>query len=357
MKHVAIIGSQGLPAQYGGFETLVENIVGECRSPEALAYTVYCAARDYTTKLDTYKGARLKYIPLFHANGIHSTPYDALSLCRCLRGYDDVVALGVSGGLFMPLFKLFFKGKLIVNIDGREHSRAKWGKFAKFYLKLCERLAVGCADTVIADNEGIQTYIAEEYRKPSVLIAYGGDHALRSVPEARQEDILKQYGLCTKSYGLAVCRIEPENNCRITLEAFAQSGRELVFVGNWQHSAYGRELKEKYAAHRNIHLLESVYDLDTLYALRRHACWYVHGHSAGGTNPSLVEAMFFGVPILAYDVVYNRASTSDRAYYYRDAADLQALLARTDLDGTTMRQIAERHYTWQAIVRKYEALY
>ena len=356
MKHVAIIGSQGLPAQYGGFETLVENIVGEHRSGD-VAYTVYCAARDYATKLDTYKGARLKYIPFFHANGIHSTPYDGLSLCCCLRGYDAVVALGVSGGLFMPLFKLFFRKKLIVNIDGREHSRAKWGKFAKSYLKMCERFAVCCADTVIADNKGIQEYIASEYHKPSVLIAYGGDHALRSVSETRQQDILKQYGLSTKSYALAVCRIEPENNCHIALDAFAQSRHELVFVGNWENSAYGRGMKERYAAHANIHMFESIYDLDILYTLRRHAALYVHGHSAGGTNPSLVEAMFFGIPILAYDVVYHRASTSDCAYYYKNAADLQALLARTDLDGSAMRAIAEKNYTWQAIARKYEALY
>ncbi|MGM9693161.1 MAG: DUF1972 domain-containing protein [Alloprevotella sp.] len=356
MKHVAIIGSQGLPAHYGGFETLVENIVGRHRSP-GVAYTVFCAARDYTTRLETYKGARLKYIPFFHANGIHSTPYDVLSLCRCLRGYDAVVALGVSGGLFMPLFKLLFRGKLIVNIDGREHSRAKWGRFAKTYLKMCERFAVCCADTVIADNKGIQDYVAAEYRKPSALIAYGGDHALRSVPETRQQDILRQYGLTPKSYALAICRIEPENNCHLTLEVFAENGRELVFVGNWAHSAYGHEMKERYAAHANIHMLESEYNLDTLFTLRRHAALYVHGHSAGGTNPSLVEAMFFGNPILAYDAVYNRASTFSRAYYYKTAADLQALLARTDLNGSAMREIAGEHYTWQAIARKYEALY
>ncbi len=356
MKRIAIVGIQGVPAKYGGFETLVENIIGENGSPD-VAYTVFCSAKDYTERRDTYKGARLKYIKWFHANGAQSTPYDIVSLMRCIRGYDAVVVLGVSGCLFLPVFRLFCRKKLIVNIDGLEHRRAKWGKFAKWFLRQSEAMAVKFADVTVVDNKGIQDYVTETYGKPSTLIAYGGDHVMRPVTEERQTEILQQVGLTPYRYAVSVCRIEPENNCHVTLEAFAKSGRELVFIGNWTRSRYGQELKERYGAVSHIHLMESVYDLDVLYTLRKNAAMYIHGHSAGGTNPSLVEAMFFGRPILAFDVVYNRETTNGEAYYFKDTASLQALLDRKDLDGASMHRLAQERYTWKCIAQQYEALY
>ena len=107
----------------------------------------------------------------------------------------------------------------------------------------------------------------------------------------------------------------------------------------------------------SIHIVESVYDLDVLYTLRKHARVYVHGHSAGGTNPSLVEAMFFGCPILAYDVVYNRETTYNKAYYYKDSTDLIRLSQNPHLNGSSMRELAEQHYLWKTIVKQYEALF
>ena len=351
-----MVGIQGVPAKYGGFETLVENIIGENSSPD-VEYTVFCSAKDYERRANRYKGARLKYIKWFHSNGAQSTPYDIMSMMRCIRGYDTVVVLGVSGCLFLPAFRLFYRKNLIVNIDGLEHRRAKWGRFAKWFLRMSEAMAVRCADTVIADNKGIQGYVTETYHKDSALIAYGGDHVLRNVPADRQREILAQYGLAEKQYAVSVCRIEPENNCHITLEAFSKTGRHLVFIGNWERSNYGHEMKTRFAVYPNIQLLDAVYDLDILYTLRNHARWYVHGHSAGGTNPSLVEAMFFGCPILAYDVVYNRETTLNSAYYYKDSEELVALLCKDDLDGEEMRVIAEQHYTWKHIAEQYEALY
>ena len=356
MKRVAIVGSQGVPAQYGGFETLVENIIGDNCS-EGVEYTVFCSAPDYEKKAETYKGARLKYIKGLHANGMQSTPYDMVSLLKCVRGYDAVVVLGVSGCIFLPLFRLLYRRRLIVNIDGLEHRRAKWGRVARWFLRKSEAMAVRCADVTVVDNKGIQDYVSKTYGKPSTLIAYGGDHVRRTVTEERQEETLRQYGLRKGEYALSICRIEPENNCHVTLEACARSGRELVFVGNWKRSPYGQELKEKYGKLRNIHLVESEYDLDRLYALRNGCAAYIHGHSAGGTNPSLVEAMFFGKPIIAYDVVYNRETTEGKAYYYRDSRNLETLLGRTDLQGDDMLEIARRRYTWKHIARQYEALY
>lgn len=356
MKRIAVVGTQGVPAQYGGFESLVENLIGEFRSAD-VEYTVFCSAKDYSFRQERHKGAVLKYIPFFHANGIGSIPYDILSLLRCIRGFDTVLVLGVSGGIFLPVFRMLARGRLVVNIDGLEHRRAKWGSLAKKFLKTSEAMAVYCADTIIADNKGIQNYVRETYGKPSVLIAYGGDHALRSVSRKKQDLILQGMGLRRKGYALSICRIEPENNCHITLKAFVDSEIPLVFVGNWDRSCYGQQLKEKYCGLPNMVLLDSIYDLDVLFALRANACVYVHGHSAGGTNPSLVEAMFFGCPILAFDVFYNRATTFGRACYYHDSRELRAWIDLLPLDGTEMRKLAERHYRWENIVRQYEGLY
>lgn len=356
MKQVAIVGIQGVPAKYGGFETLVENIIGDKASPE-VSYTIFCSGKDYATHIGTYKGAKLKYIPLLHGNGAQSTPYDILSMMRCLRGYDTVLVLGVSGCIFLPIFRLFFRKRLIVNIDGLEHKRAKWGKRTKWFLRTSEAMAVKYADVVIADNKGIQDYVTETYGKPSSLIAYGGDHVQRDLTEERQLEVLRKYNVQDGNYAVSVCRIEPENNSHVICEAFAKSGKALVFVGNWERSEYSRGLKRKYSQCSNIQMIDSVYDLDELYALRNRCCCYVHGHSAGGTNPSLVEAMFFGKPVLAYDVVYNRETTENKAYYFQTSEQLVALIRQDGKDGAPMKEIARRRYTWEYVAKQYEALY
>ncbi|MGM9799261.1 MAG: DUF1972 domain-containing protein [Muribaculaceae bacterium] len=356
MKKVAIVGIQGVPAKYGGFETLVENIIGENCS-EDVQYTVFCSSRDFAEKRDSYKGVSLKYVPIFHANGAQSTLYDILSMMRCIRGYDTVVILGVSGCIFLPVFRMFYSNRLIINIDGLEHRRDKWGGFAKWFLRKSEAMAVKYADVVIADNKGIVDYVTETYGKQSQLIAYGGDHVMRCVSNDMQRQVLEKYGLEKGDYSISVCRIEPENNCHITLEAFAGKKDKLVFIGNWDRSDYGKSLRERYSEYSNIRILDAVYDLDVLYTLRSNARLYIHGHSAGGTNPSLVEAMFFGIPIACYDVVYNRETTFDKAYYYCDSSSLFSLVCRLDLSGSSMHEIASEIYTWKHIALQYEDLY
>lgn len=355
MKNIAIIGIQGVPANYGGFESLVENIIGEDKS-EDICYTVFCSSKDMGERMPSYKGARLKYVP-FHANGLQSVPYDIVSMMRVIRGYDTVLVLGVSGCIFLPVLRLFSRSKLVVNIDGLEHRRDKWGKTARAFLKYSEKIAVKYADVIIADNKGIQDYVKEEYGKDSELIAYGGDHVIRELSPGFEQEVLDKYSLQSGDYAITVCRIEPENNCHKTLEAFSRTNKTLMFIGNWNRSEYGQNLKEKYSKFPNIIIQDPIYDIDILYALRKNAGLYIHGHSAGGTNPSLVEAMFFGCPILCYDVVYNRASTQEKAYYWADVEDLVGLLQRKDLCGEIMRTIAQKEYTWKAITSQYEALY
>lgn len=354
MKQIAIVGCQGIPAKYGGFESLVENIVGENASSD-IHYTVFCSGVDMPSKMAEYKGCTLKYVGM-KANGIQSIPYDILCMIRSIRGYDTILVLGVSGCIFLPVLKLLSKSRLVVNIDGLEHRRAKWGNLARWILRTSEKMAVKFADVVIADNKGIQDYVTETYQKPSQMIAYGGDHVIREIAQEKVDKVLSDYGLKKNNYSVCVCRIEPENNCHISLEAFSKSDKELVFIGNWGHSEYAMNLKKQYEQFPNLHILDAIYDLDILYIIRSNAAMYVHGHSAGGTNPSLVEAMFFGMPILAYDCVYNRASTQEKAYYFSDVQSMTELLGK-ELDGAEMRLIAEKEYTWKKIAQQYEATY
>lgn len=356
MKKVAIVGTQGVPATYGGFESLVDNLLGE-NCPKDVQYTVFCSGKDMPDRRPEYKGAFLKYIPL-KANGIQSVPYDIVSMCRCLNGFDVILVLGVSGGLFLPIFNLFNKKKLIINIDGQEYKREKWGSLAKWILKISEALAVKYADVVVADNKGIQDYVTEIYHRPSTLICYGGDHTIRSLDSDFVRETLARYGLVKRQYAISVCRIEPENNSAIVLDAFSRTDIPLIYVGNWGHSEYAATLKKKYSKYSNIRMVDAIYDLDVLYALRENARLYVHGHSAGGTNPSLVEAMFFGIPIVSYDVVYNRETTEGKAYYFKNADELKTLVENPEnLDGAKMVEIARRRYMWKTISSQYCKLY
>lgn len=355
MKRVAILGTQGVPAKYGGFETLVENIIGDNCSDD-VEYTVFCSGKDMPERLPEYKGAKLKYVN-FRANGVQSIPYDIVSMMRSMRGYDTIMVLGVSGCIFLPFLKLFSRSKIIVNIDGLEHRRAKWKGWVRRYLKLSESIAVRYADMTIADNRGIQDYVSHVYNKEAQLVTYGGNHVLVDVSKERETEILEKYSLKKNEYHMSLCRIEPENNCHLTLEAFSKSKEKLIFIGNWQHNGYSKKLKEQYSGYDNIMLLDSIYDLDILYALRKNTKCYIHGHSAGGTNPSLVEAMFFGRPVLAFNIVYNRETTHHKAKYYQNSKELLRYIENIPDNGNKMSQVAWRYYTWKRVAKEYEALY
>lgn len=357
---VAIIGTVGVPANYGGFETLVEQLVRHNHS-EDLQYAVYCSRKSYNNERWVYHGAKTEYIGL-NANGIQSIPYDIVSLVKASRSSDVILILGVSGCAFLPIFRIFSKKRLVINIDGLEHRRDKWNKWARRFLKYSERQAVRYGDVIVTDNQGITDYVKEEYGKLSELIAYGGDHVLMDVPEEKQKELLQEYGLECGNYSLGICRIEPENNVHTILEAYSRMKyKNLVFVGNWQKSDYGKELLNSYGNYANIKMIPAVYDLDRLYALRNNCSIYLHGHSAGGTNPSLVEAMFFAKPIIAYDCIYNRESTEHKADYFSSVDQLIGILEDNNLNflenAQAMRDIANRRYRWKVIAQQYESLF
>lgn len=357
MKKISIIGTVGLPAKYGGFETLTEYLTKNLHDQYEL--TVFCSGKSYSQKLDSYNGAKLQYINL-HANGAQSILYDIISIFKSLMFADTLLILGVSGCIVLPFIRLFSKKHIVVNIDGLEWKRDKWGNGAKWFLKFSEKLAVKYADVVVADNKVIQEYAKSEYGVKSELIAYGADHVTK---ELLSDELKVKYPFLTSRYAFKVCRIEPENNLHVILETFADyRNMHLVIIGNWGNSEYGKELKEKYAGYENIFLLDPIYDQKILNQIRSNCYLYIHGHSAGGTNPSLVEAMYLGLPIFAYGVEYNKATTGNKAKYFDNKEELMDNLKNCNDNelkniADDMEKIAYEKYTWKNISDLYASIF
>lgn len=355
---VAVIGTVGLPAAYGGFETLVEFLTKYLGTD--FDFTVYCSSKAYTKKIESHNGAKLKYLP-FKANGIQSVAYDSISIVDSLCYADTLLVLGISGCIVLPFIKAFHKKKIIVNIDGLEWKRGKWGKFAKRYLRFSEKMAIKYADVIITDNLIIQNYVKKHHGKDSVLIEYGADHVHRM---PMNNSVIKEIGFSSeRKYAFAVCRIEPENNIHVTLEAFSKMPEyDLIIVGNWSNSDYGENLKKKYSECKNIFMPGPIYDIDKLNILRSNCFAYIHGHSAGGTNPSLVEAMYAQISIVAFDIGYNRETTENKALYFKDADSLIRIVKSTDEKtlnevALSLFEVAQRKYTWKKISQKYAELF
>lgn len=357
-KKLAIIGTVGLPAKYGGFETLAEHLVKNLN--EEYDLTVYCSGKKYPKeqRVATYQNARMKYIPL-DANGIQSIPYDTLSILHALFFADVLLILGVAGAWILPFVKLFTNKKIIISIDGIEWKRDKWNLIAKWYLWWAEKMAVKYSHIDISDNESIQDYTALRYGSLSRIIEYGADHTLKVSPTHADKE---EFTFLKRPYAFKVCRIEPENNVHEVLKAFSELPKHtLVMVGNWNNSEYGKGLKEAYTSFPNLILLDPIYNQRKLDVIRGNAIVYVHGHSAGGTNPSLVEAMYLGLPVIAYGVSYNKTTTENKALYFSNAAELKALIETVNIKqlhefGLRMKEVADRRYTWSFIAHKYDRL-
>lgn len=355
---VALIGSVGIPGNYGGFETLAQQLVEKTEA--YVDWQVYCSAPAFpkSRRTNRYLSAKLIYLHL-QANGWQAIPYDSLSILHSLRRVDLLLVLGNASAPLFPLVKRFTKLPIISHIDGMEWTREKWSRPVQKYLRWAESLAVKYADLVIADNEGIQEYVDRQYNRSSSLIAYGSDHAQKVFPKP---DDLSKYSFLGRPYAVKVCRIEPENQIEMVLQSFSmQTNLALVLIGNWKSNPYGKRLKERFQNYPHIHLLDPIYNPDELNLIRSQASLYVHGHKAGGTNPSLVEAMNLGLGVIASDVNYNRYTTENKALYFQSTEQLTNYLETNSINdfslmGQEMLEIALRKYQWAIVARQYTGL-
>jgi glycosyltransferase involved in cell wall biosynthesis len=342
---IAFIGTVGVPNVYGGFEAFLEASVPTLIE-RGHRVTVTCDASRYTDQTLNWHGARRVFIGV-GANGAASVLHDALAFFNVFTGHRNIVVLGVSAGLFFPVFRLLCSltgKKLIVNVDGVEWRRTKFSQNRRLLLRLFDAVAQYCAHVVIYDNPALRAYVLDSCQAKAVCIGYSGDHVLR-IP-----------GLALRKFNaLTICRIEQENNLHVLIEGALLSPLEnYTIVGNWAQSEYGRALHERYAKEPRLSLLDPIYDAQQLAMLRESCAVYLHGHSVGGTNPSLVEMLFYDCAIVCFDVAFNRETAADCAGYFSSANDL-ATLDIANLPGLGDRMARRLTYTRSHIADQYLA--
>lgn len=357
MKRLAIIGTNGIPARYGGLETLAENLVRGLASRWDI--TVYCSGVAPEQRRNEYLGARLIHVPL-RANGWQSLPYDMLTTWHAMRYADVLLMLGPGAGFALPVNLLARRG-LVVNHGGLEEwTREKFPWLQRQVLFWTSRFSARWATTNVADNSLLRDSLRRHFGADAEVVRYGGDHV--QPPSGRQADLDAKHPFVGTPYHLSVSRAQRDNNIHLLIDAYERMPqRQLVVVSNWNVSPYGRELLETRSNLPNVRLLPAIYDPRELDYLRANAAVYVHSHSRCGTAPSLVEAMCLGLPTVCFDVPTNRETTQGQALYFDSAESLASMLDHTDdaafeVLGQRMAAIADAEYRWQKIWDQYDAV-
>jgi glycosyltransferase involved in cell wall biosynthesis len=359
MKTVAIIGTNGLPAKYGGFETLTNYLV-ENFDKSTHEIIVYCSKTPKKDRLESYNGAKLVYFP-FKANGWQSMIYDFVTIIHALFRASDLIILGFSGAFAFPLNKVF-KKNIIFNIGGIEWEKVRGSKFtSKFEIvlkKYMERLCVTNSSTVIIDNLYFKDYIVKKYGKTPVLAEYGGDHAKRIDITNK---MIHKYPFLNTDYALSVSRAQEDMNIHLLIEGYKKiSKKKIVIISNWHISEYGQKLfDENVDKYDNIILLKAIYDSKELDTIRSNTSLYIHTHSLCGTAPSLVEAMSLNIPVISFDVPTNRYTTENKTLFFKDVSSLIQILKDLDIEKlleikNQMFDISKRRYVWKRISKIYQ---
>lgn len=353
---IALIGTDGLPARYGGFETCVAQLAPRL-AERGHKVTVFGSSRGRSTRAVDGQGLFHRYLFL-RANGWASVPYDLLSFLACYRHSDAIVVMGVSAGIFMPIMRrLADRCRIVLNVDGLEAQRNKWKGPKRAFLRLSEALAIRHAHVVISDNQGIADIISCKYGCTTEVIPYGNDHVQAIEKNMAREMVRKSFKLEPQGYLLTIARVEPENQIAEMIEAFLESGLpKYVVVGNFRSTALGRQLLKKYRQEKRLLCIDTLFDPEALAALRKCCQLYLHGHSVGGTNPSLIEMLPYQCSILAYDCVFNRHTLQSEGGYFSNGADLAQCLRHMQLQLWTPSQKITECYQWERIVENYERL-
>lgn len=361
---IAILGSRGVPVNYGGFETFAEKIsTGLVKRGHEVA--VYCCKTHSFSNDIIYKGVKRVIIPTINTTRLEKLIFTILSLIHASFTKTDVVLmLGISASSFCFLPRLFGK-KVAINIDGLEWKRGKWGWFASKYFKFSEMMAGVVCDIVITDSRLIKKYYKKSYGKDSIYIPYGAD-ILNSVPS----DGLTRFGLEPNKYILQSCRLEPENNPHLVIEGYQKSKMllPLIILGDAPKGSKYKAKLHKMAINsmnsEKIRFLGGIYN-ETYQQLIAHCAIYIHAHEVGGTNPSLLEAMGAGQAPLYLDIPFNREVVGEAGFPFQKdpnalASSIDYLLNHPEeiINKSKMaKDIIRERYSWDAVVSQYEILF
>ena len=357
---LALLGSRGIPASYGGYETLMEEVSTRLvRLGHQV--TVYCRSHYTPRKLREHRGVRLAVLPTLRTKYLDTPVHTFLSCLHAFAGrYDAALVVNAANAAFLPLLRLA-RVPAALHVDGIEKRRAKWGPLGRWVYAVSERLACVLPPAMITDAEVIREHYRRRYRADSTLITYGVDPR----PPGRRE-VLARLGLESRRYFLYVSRFEPENNPHRVVEAYARTDGDLplVMVGDAPYAARFIAAVRR-AADRRVLFPGAIYG-DGYRELQSQALAYVHATEVGGTHPALVEAMGYGNCLLINDAPENREAVGDCGLYFRAAEPetLTALFERVLSDpeaaaalGRSAAERAERRYSWDAVTRQYEELF
>ena len=363
---IAFISTRGIPNNYGGFEQFAEYIsVGLAqRGHEVVVYS----PKFHPYQEDTYKGVRLKHIyspETWMGSSVGSFFYDFASLCDALKKEDFDIIYEAGYTSIIPAYIWFNVRKrkrpiFTTNMDGLENKRSKFSPMVRRFLDWEEKMAVKYSHYLIADNMGIHDYYKEKYDKESKFLAYGAD-----ILDDFNADYLKEFGLQPEEYYILIARLEPENNIVMAIEGYLHSkenGRRPLIVVGKTNTPHGKELVEKYGNEKNVRFVGGIYDFKKLDSVRHFSKAYFHGHSVGGTNPSLLEAMAAGCFIFAHDNIFNRAVLEENAFYYPSADKVAEYLNRIDTMAEESKiqytanniEVIRNEYSWEHLVDEHE---
>jgi len=357
---IAILGTRGIPNNYGGFEQCAEYLsVGLVEKGHEV--TIY-SPTFHPYKDETYKGVKIirKVSPEnLVGQSVSNFIYDYLCLKDAVKqDFDIILELGLITSSLSIIF-CRHRGKVITtNLDGLEWKRSKWSKVVQKITKTLEKYGVKYSDYLIADNVGIQEYIHDEYNRESEFIAYGAVDIKHP-----SEDCLAEYGLKANDYLLSIARIEPENNLEMMFDGYISSGIKMPYfvVGN-HITKYGDFLKDKYR-NTGIVFLGGIFNKEHLDNIRYYSKYYLHGHSVGGTNPALLEAMAALTFIIAHDNEFNKSVINENAYYFNSVNALAVLLKDEEIVKNKMSFVQNNLarinevYRWEIVVDQYESYF
>ena len=357
---VALLGSRGIPASYGGYETLYEELAARLPA-RGFEVTVYCRTRYTPRGLHTYRGAHLVVLPTIATKHL-DTPVHTFLSCVHAAGaaFDAALVVNAANAVFLPLLRAA-RVPVALHVDGIERRRRKWGAFGRGVYALSERLAGGVADAVVSDAEVIRRHYVERYGQPSVLLTYGVEPR---VPEGTPT--LARLGLLPRGYALYVSRFEPENNPHRVVEGYARVRGDLplVMVGSAPYaSAFIASFRD--GGDVRVRFPGAIYG-DGYRELLAHAWVYVHATEVGGTHPALVEAMGYGNCVVVNDTPENREVAGEAAVYFRahDPTTLTAVLERLRAEPAEVerrrelaRGRARERYDWERVADGYARLF